>query len=384
VRIGADEFLKFGLEFSSELRSIKRQIDPPSPGWYPHESLSSLPILAELISPLYDEIAAGIGDARVADIGCADGDFALLLVRCGFPVDAIDHAPNNFNQMRGVRKLVDALAPQVETFDIDLDGRFDLPRREYGLTLFLGTLYHLKNPYYALEKLAFHTHWCILSTRIAQVTPRVDASIDREPVAYLADGLEIENDSTNYWIFSAAGLLRILQRTRWAIRAVKRTGCLVDSNPIVAEADERMFVVLQSRVYYPALHVRTASGWHEIEQDAFRWTAKSFALEIVLPLEIALSEFRLSMHAPDVLVAGGNEVRITCHIGREICGSMTVNYAGPFEFRGTLPPCALHEPVLRLEFTVISSFAGDDRELGICVPLEPGGSATSRIPFIVS
>ena len=122
-------------------------------------------------------------------------------------MDAVDHAETNFNQLRGVDALRRELSLNVQARDIDLDRRFVLPRRDYGLVLFLGPLYHLKNPFYVLEAIAARADWCVLSTRIAQVTPDHRTRIEDEPVAYLLGAREANNDPTNFWIFSrpAAG-----------------------------------------------------------------------------------------------------------------------------------------------------------------------------------
>ncbi len=318
----------------------------------------------------------------MADIGCGDGDFAMLFAHWGAAVDAVDYAETNFNRMQGAEVLRGLLGARAGLASVDLDERFELPREVYGLALFLGTLYHLKNPYGVLERLAYRAHWCVLSTRVAQVTPKAGARIGSEPVAYLADGREIEGDATNYWILSPAGLLRILQRTRWAIAGVVRAGCRTDSNPVCPDADERMFVLAKSRVFYPALAVRLLDGWHAAEGD-FRWTAGHFSIELVLPLERPVKEFAMQAHFPEAVLARGLPVRLLCRIGGELVGCAERRTAGAFEFRGALPPAALHEPVLRLDFAVESSFSaspGDARELGVCVALQ---NSDSRIAFQV-
>src|SRR6266850_2534846 len=169
------EFIKRGQQFWTEVQKLKKETALPDAEWYPYDSLSALPAVAELIAPVFDEIAECMTSAPTADIGCADGDFAMLFASWGLEADAIDYAVNNFNGMRGVGLLSRSLNLSVPTHSIDLDGRSELPQEGYGLTLLLGTLYHLKNPYYILEKLAIQTHWCVLSTRIAQVTPKLRA-----------------------------------------------------------------------------------------------------------------------------------------------------------------------------------------------------------------
>jgi hypothetical protein len=67
-----------------------------------------------------------------------------------YPYDTL----GNFNMLRGARLLKETLGSKVEIHEVDLDSQFRLPRSDYGLVFFLGILYHLKNPFYALESLS--------------------------------------------------------------------------------------------------------------------------------------------------------------------------------------------------------------------------------------
>ena len=364
--------LQHGQHFWTELRAVKQSANELPFSWYPFESLSALPLVAELLDPASAEVSQAIASHPVADIGCADGDFSLLMARLGADVDAIDFAPNNYNRMQAVEWLSREMGLPVHIHSLDLDRNPTLPREHYGLTLFLGTLYHLKNPYLVLESLAYRTEWCLLSTRIAQVTANRNIRMEEEPLAYLVSGRELANDATNYWIFSACGLLRILQRTRWAIAGLRRVGCSQDSNPLAGDADERMFLLLKSRVFYPQLQAQRLDGWYAPEDNERCWTTKRFSLGVTLPLERPIGGFMFRAYAP-----GG--MTLECCIGGEPIHSETYETPGDFTFRSPLPPYAAHEPILKLDFSVESTFAapGDTRELGICVPLGP------RIPFEV-
>ena len=59
----------------------------------------------------------------------------------------------------------------MELVELDLDRPFQLPGGPYDFTFFLGTLYHLRNPFHVLEELAKRTAFCFLSTRIARRFP---------------------------------------------------------------------------------------------------------------------------------------------------------------------------------------------------------------------
>ena len=358
--------------FADELRELKARVAVADYGWYPYQTLAALPVIAELLAPVWDEVR---GASVVADIGCGDGDLAALFGRLGCEVDAIDHAENNFNQLRGVETLCRELRLRVAAHDIDLDRPFELPRADYGLALFLGTLYHLKNPFYVLENLAARADWCVLSTRIAQATPGGRTRIEDEALVYLLGAREANNDPTNFWIFSITGLLRLLERAGWLVVGHRRLGCAAGSDPVSPEADERIFVLAKSRTRHPGLHVRALEGWHAPEGDSFRWTERRFALEVTLPEPAR--EFAMRFFVPDAAAASG-PVRVTCSIAGEPAGAITISEADSLEFRGWFPSPAITH---RLEFAVESGFrpAGDLRDLGICVPLAAG-----RIPFRIS
>jgi tRNA (mo5U34)-methyltransferase len=381
------ELLDQGKLFQKRLEELKYTSTVADYGWYPHAPLSALPVVSDLLADDFEDVAALVAEEPVGDLGCADGDFALFFAELGAEVDAIDHAESNFNQMRGIDVLKRKLGLRLKVYDVDLDGRFELPRDRYGLVLFLGTLYHLRNPFYVLETLAGKAAYCIFSTRIAQVTFNTGINIESEPLAYLLDPRETNNDPTNFWIFSEAGLMRLLARTGWMVRARITAGCLTESNPVEPLADQRIFLLLKSRARYPDLQVRPVSGWHEVEQDAWRWTRKRFSLELVLPKDEPVREFALKFTVPEVVISGSPSVRVTCDIGGEKAGSITCDSPGTIEFRGVFPESALARPAIALDFEVESSFTspGDERELGILVPLlDRLHASTARLPFRVS
>ena len=382
----ASEFLRQGEMFRAGLQALKQRLVVRDYGWYPYETLSALGILTRLIEPVFEEVAPALSSGPVADIGCADGDLGLFCAHLGAQVDAIDHLESSFNQMRGIDVLREALGLSLGVHDIDLGGRFHLPRSDYRFAFFLGTLYHLKNPYYVLENLALHADWCVLSTRIAQVTPR-QTLIEDDPVAYLLDPREANDDPTNYWIFSPAGLLRLLSRAGWTVFGHERIGVRLNSDPVHPQADERMFVLLKSRPRHPDLLVRALHGWYAPENDAWRWTAKTFAVEVVPAAEGALSEFALRFQVPGQLLEAQGQVRVTCTIEGCSAGAITCTKPETLEFRGRFPNLSARSAI-RLDFQVESSYspaAGDVRELGVIVPLlEKSPGNPHRIPFRVS
>ena len=107
---------------------------------------------------------------KVADIGAADGDLAFFLERQGLSVDMIDNEYTNFNGLEGARILKETLNSAVAIQSVDLDSQFSLAGQKYDAVFFLGTLYHLKNPFFLLESLARLTRYCLVRTCIAKQT----------------------------------------------------------------------------------------------------------------------------------------------------------------------------------------------------------------------
>ncbi len=148
--------------------------------------------------------------------------------------------------MEGIRILKDALNSAVRIHSIDLDSQFSLPSDSYDAIFLLGILYHLKNPFFVLEKLAEITRFCFLGTRVARKAPD-GQFLAAYPVAYLLGPEECNNDNTNFWIFSGEGLKRLIQRTGWKILAYTTIGDTRSSTPADASHDERAFCVLESK-----------------------------------------------------------------------------------------------------------------------------------------
>jgi tRNA (mo5U34)-methyltransferase len=218
--------------------------------WYPYPTLRNLKPIDQLLTESgfkFPELCRGF-NGKIADIGTADGDLAFFLEEMGFSVDAIDFESTNFNRMEGIRILKETLNSSVTIQSIDLDSQLSLPSERYDTIFLLGILYHLKNPFFVLERLARIARYCFLGTRVARKAPD-GRSLARYPVAYLLGPEECNNDSTNFWIFSGEGLKRLIHRTGWNILAYTTIGDTRSSTPADASHDERAFCVLESNAY---------------------------------------------------------------------------------------------------------------------------------------
>jgi hypothetical protein len=301
------QLLDSGFLFKQQLDRVKAELAPAFE-WYPYDSLSNLVHLDRLLTGDRRELLALLGDRPVLDLCCADGDLAFFLEAAGCRVDAVDHPIGNYNGMEGVTALRDALGSGVAISQVDLNQPFMLPKNRYGAIFFFGALYHVKNPFHVMETLARHTEYCFLSTRIANTLPG-GARVDSEPVAYLAERDEVNDDDSNYWIFSRAGLERLLARTHWTALDMITVGATECSNPVEADRDERAFVLARS--VYGATEVRLLEGWHAPEDTGWRWTRQRFSAAFTLPAPARRVQPLVYLYLAPALFTGRATVTIT-------------------------------------------------------------------------
>jgi SAM-dependent methyltransferase len=340
--------------------------DHPGFEWYPYDSLSNAAHLLKLFGPDEGTLLDAARSRGVLDLGCADGDMSFLFESLGCPVTAVDNAATSHNEMRGVECLRERLGSRIELCDIDIDRREPFPQGPFGLALFLGTLYHLRNPFHALDVLAPLCDYCALSTRIARRLPGGTRVPEDAAIAYLLDEGELNSDDTNYWIFFEPALRRMFRRTRWECVRSFTTGATRRSDPVRADADERAYYLLRSRFF--GAHLRLISGWHDTERNGSRWTSREFSVGV--PAYLA-SRRRLCLRVfvPDVVLSRLGPVRLTATVDGVELDPMVFAKTGLHKYSRALPPAAAAgERVVR--FALDKSVpAGelDQRELGIIV-----------------
>ena len=293
-------------EFRNRLTMIKRATAPATGAWYPYDSLAPMEIFGEFLGGDPARLLQIIGGKPVLDLGCGDGDLSFFLASLGAEVEAIDHAPTNYNRMAGANALKQALgASRVQIRAADLDQPLELCAPVYGLALLMGVLYHLKNPYSILETLAHKARYCFLSTRIAALAADRKTRIANIPVAYLLSEGEVNQDDTNFWIFSEAGLRRIISRSGWRVVEFRATSNAASSDPVSRGGDARAYCLIESRVPQAPAGIQLLDGWHAIEFGAWRWTERRFSFAIDDPVEGRTLGLRFYL-APVVLAGRGS------------------------------------------------------------------------------
>jgi tRNA (mo5U34)-methyltransferase len=348
--------------FRDQLDELKKVGRATEFNWYPYSTFGVFPILIQMLQEDRRDLLTLAGAGPVLDIGCGDGDLSFFFESLGCRVMAIDNPATNYNRTLGFRTLRAALGSSVELKVSDVDAGLDLRGRTFGLALCLGVLYHFKNPFGFLETLARHVRHCILSTRIAQVTVGGTA-IDQEPVAYLLNPSEANHDPTNYWIFSEAGLRRILDRTGWDLCDYATTGFEQGSDPVHGDRDQRAYCMIRSKLADPWLEVDLDGGWHAMEDSSWRWTERVFAVLTTgqvgdLP---HMLRFRFTTIGP---------VRIQATVNGACLPECEYISSGEHTYTQPIPPAALTSDRLSIRFELDKALApspADARELGVQV-----------------
>ena len=361
--------------FRKQLWDLKQRTSLIDAEWYPYDTLSCWDTLDRMLTGSHRRLLDLAGGDPVLDLGCADGDESFFLESLGCRVAALDNPTVNHNRFAGFQTLKMALKSGVEVGAIDLDSGCRL-EGTFGLCFFLGVLYHLKSPMYALELLARHSRYCLMSTRIAGVDPERRTDFSHLPVAYLVGESETNDDSTNFWIFSEAGLRRAVNRAGWQVCDWLTVGCDGPPDPVHADADGRVFCLLRSTLM-AAPELQLLNGWHSAEPGNWRWTERRFGVRI--DAEVAgrgWLEFRFSV--PSAVLPLRSSVTLWATVEGTRLPSQTFAAAGDHVYRQALPPNAGGGP-LEIQFEMdqpLPGYHADARELGVVVRFEEGAPVT--------
>ncbi len=369
VRIEISQLVEQANQFQTLLDKIKAQLTGIDFPWYPYDTLGNLVHLDALLTGERRYLLDLVDREMVLDIGCADGALSFFLESLGCQVRAVDWPATNYNGLRGIRELKRALGSSVDICARDLDRQFDLPCERYGLVFLLGVLYHVKNPYYLLETLAGHARYCLISSRVARLTPDKQTDFQRLPIGYLLGTGEANQDWTNYWIFSEAGFRRILERTGWEVCDYMSAGNTTDSDPVTSQGDERAFCLAKSRLEGFDFTGRLLHGWHELEPGNWRWTERKFALNAGATAG-GRAAFELRFSLPEQIFARLGPLTLRATVNGAPLPAETYSQPGDHVYAQAIDPASLGAANIAIEFELDKALPPseqDRRELGIIV-----------------
>ncbi len=117
------------------------------------------------------------------------------------------------------------------------------------------------------------------------------------------------------------------------------------------------------------------SGFHQIEENSWRWTEPKFTVELKAPFAAQRvgAILRLKANAPEILILKTNSpITISAKLNGAPLGQATYPKAGLIDFALDVPATALRADTLLFEYTVApglppNAFPGDGRSLGLIV-----------------
>ena len=326
--------------FRRTFAAAKDRETPSAFAWYPYDSLASFDELLQLRSDRFEELFASIAGRRILDVGCADGAMSFYLETRGFAVAALDSPDFNFNQMQGVHELKRRFGSPLDIRAVDLERDLLAADEDFGLAVAMGLLYHLRNPISFLQRLARCASYCLLSTRVIPG--------DSQANAYLVDSTELGADETNYWLFTPAGMERLLHRTGWQ---------LMSSRQVTSAGDTRYFCWAQSRVK-PAW--QPLAGLHAPEDRGWRWTGRRFRVGLHAPAA-GWAELRLLL--PEAVLAALGAISARVRVNGGAVSTFVLDRAGPHPLRVAVTSGSAEVDV-ELDRALAPSDS-DHRELGL-------------------
>jgi len=354
--------------FAEKFQELRQSLGPVDFEWYPYDTFGAFEHLTELLTGPRRVLLDLIGDQPVLDVGCGDGGVSFFLESLGCKVHAIDYGPTNYNDLQGVKALKAALNSSVEILEQDLDCGLELPAQRYELVFLLGVLYHLKNPFLLLETLARRARYCILSTRVARYSPDKKTRLADLPVAYLLAG-EANQDPTNYWILSEAGLRRLMERSGWKIRDYSSFGNTVDSDPATWEGNERAYCFAESTVG-ALTSGQLVKGWHfEPGARGWCWTEQHFSVLFENPPETR-AKLSLEFYYPPVAQEQLGTITVRASVNGVALAGKTYARAAKHKYVVRVPAEALGRKTALVEFALDKALPpsqADVRQLGIIV-----------------
>jgi tRNA (mo5U34)-methyltransferase len=152
---------------------------------------------------------------RVLDIGCRDGFFSFAMEARGADVTGVDYAPSSVTGFEVAATILDSKVEYVVENVYDLDPeKYD----RFDVVLFLGVLYHLRNPLLALDRIRQMLNpggllfvECQLST-----DERVN-SLDI-PIWQFYPRATLNNDETNKWAPNLLGLGLVVEEAEFTVQ----------------------------------------------------------------------------------------------------------------------------------------------------------------------
>jgi hypothetical protein len=122
----------------------------------------------------------------------------------------------------------------------------------------------------------------------------------------------------------------------------------------------------------PKVEPQLITGFYAVESNAWRWTAKQFAVVLRVPVGAVQrgAMLDLSLTVPQVVLDKLKSVTLAAKVDGHELPPETYSTSGQFDYKRDIPPGALSAASARVEFSLDKAMPpanGDLRELGVIV-----------------
>src|SRR5262249_53086072 len=142
-----------------------------------------------------------------------------------------------------------------------------------------------------------------------------------------------------------------------------------EEDPVVVEEDQSD--------YRPVLNVadlkvaaQLLRGWHQVEGSGWRWTERTFAVLMNVPVQQQPALLELKFLLPEVSIGRLHSITLRARVGAFSLRPQEYTQAGSYTYTQWAPAEAMAGPTVRIEFELDKALARgevDGRELGIVV-----------------
>lgn len=170
-----------------------------------------------------------------------------------------------------------------------------------------------------------------------------------------------------------AALPRLILIVPLLLSASFATGCKRGEPDLTAYTEEEAPSALASsgvQVADPRAAPQLISGWWDVENHAWRWTARKFAVVLRAPLGAARhgATLRFRFTLPDVVFSHFKAVTLSPSVEGAPLAPETYREPGPRVYARDVPSNLLSAHSVRIDFELDHAFSpgnGDPRELGL-------------------
>ena len=171
----------------------------------------------------------------------------------------------------------------------------------------------------------------------------------------------------------SAALPRLILIVPLLLLASFSTGCKSREPDLAAYTEEEAApprAAAGIQVADPQAAPQLVSGWWDVEDHAWRWTARKFAVVLRAPIGAARggATLRFRFTLPDVVFSHFKSVTLSASVAGTPLAPETYRRPGPAIYTREIPAGLLSTPGVRIDFQLDNAFSpgnGDPRELGL-------------------